>query len=149
MCGIYWTTFSHGDKGWSPVDTVFDFVILAVFTLLLAFWIIENFFYFLEFHSGQVDTSICVLILLIGSDPSEINLKNAEKINQIAGSLQSDNERRGSSAAESQGMAQKYICQGLALWGVRQYSGDHPPTKKPEDYGYQIVMYLAQHLLQM
>ncbi|XP_074632163.1 uncharacterized protein LOC141890549 [Acropora palmata] len=38
-----------------------------------------------------------------GSDPSEVNLKNAEKINQIAGSLQSDNERRGSSAAESQG----------------------------------------------
>ena len=82
---------------------------LAVFTLRLAFWIIENFFHFLEFRSGQVYTSIYVLILLIGSDPSEVNLKNAEKINQIADSLQSDNERRGSSAAESQGMTQKYI----------------------------------------
>lgn len=133
MCGIYWTTFSHGDEGWSRVDTAFDFVFLAVFTLLLAFWIIENFFHILEFRSVQVYTSICVLILLIGSDPSEVNVKNAEKINQIAGSLQSDNERRGSSAAESQGMAPKYIYQCLALWGVRQCSGDHPLTKKQED----------------
>ena len=88
---------------------------LAVFTLLLAFRVIEYFFHIVEFRSGQVDTSICVLILLIGSDPSEVNLKNAEKINEIAGSLQSDSERRGSSAAESQGMAQKYICHCLAL----------------------------------
>ena len=109
------------------------FQMLAVFTFLLAFWIIENFFHILEFRSGQVYTSICVLILLIGSDPSEVNLKNAEKINQIAGSLQSDNERRGSSAAESQGMAQKYICQCFEVWGVRQCSGDHPLTKMQED----------------
>ena len=53
---------------------------------------------------------ICVLILMIGSDPSEVNLKNAEKINEVATSLQPDNKRRGSSAAESQGIAQNCIC---------------------------------------
>lgn len=54
-------------------------------------------------------------MLLIGLDPSEVKFKNAEKINEIAGSLQSDSERRSSSAAESQGMAQKYICQCRVL----------------------------------
>ena len=88
-----------GDKGWS-----------TVFTLPKAFWIIKNIFHILHFYTGQVDTSFCVLMLLIGLDPSEVKFKNAEKINEIAGSLQSDSERRSSSAAESQGMAQKYIC---------------------------------------
>ena len=91
------------------------------------------------------------MILLIGSDPSEVNFKNAEKINEIAGSLQSESERRGLSAAESQGMAQKVHLSVpcIARVEVRQCSGDHPLTRKPEDYGYEIVMYLAQHFLQM
>ena len=54
-----------------------------------------------------------------------MNLKNAEKINEIGGSLQSDSERRGSSAAESQGMAQNYICQCLVLCG---WGSDNVPN---------------------
>ena len=44
---------------------------------------------------------------MIGSDSSKDNLKNAEKkINEIAAILQPDSKRMGSSAAESQGIAQ-------------------------------------------
>lgn len=47
---------------------------------------------------------MCVFYaLIIGSDPSDINVKNAEKINEVAANLQTDSEHRGLSAAESQG----------------------------------------------
>ncbi|XP_068713550.1 uncharacterized protein [Montipora foliosa] len=38
-----------------------------------------------------------------GSDPSDVNVKNAEKINDVVANLQTDSRHRGSSAAQSQG----------------------------------------------
>ncbi|XP_074625879.1 uncharacterized protein LOC141884088 isoform X2 [Acropora palmata] len=38
-----------------------------------------------------------------GSDPSEVNVKNAEKINDVVANLQTDSKHRGLSAAQSQG----------------------------------------------
>lgn len=41
---------------------------------------------------------------IIRSDPSEVNVKNAEKINDVVANLQTDSRHRGLSAAKSQGI---------------------------------------------
>lgn len=41
--------------------------------------------------------------ILIGSDLSNVNVQNAEKINDVVANLQTDSRHRGSSAAQSQG----------------------------------------------
>jgi len=46
---------------------------------------------------------------IIGSDPSDVNIKNAEKINDVA-NLQTDSRHRGSSAAESQSIDIRINC---------------------------------------
>lgn len=50
-------------------------------------------------------SAICVFgPFIIGSDPSDVNVKNAEKINNVVANLQTDSRHRGSSAAQSQGI---------------------------------------------
>ena len=51
-----------------------------------------------------------------GSDASEVNIKSAQKVNQIAASLQHDNTRRGSSAAESQGTLNYLLFEPGIFW---------------------------------
>lgn len=47
---------------------------------------------------------------IIGSDPSEVNVKNAEKINFFTANLQTDSKHRGLSAAQSQGIDIRINC---------------------------------------
>ena len=56
----------------------------------------------LKLQLNSTDVSFFFFVVP-GSDASEVNMKSAQKVNQIAASLQHDNTRRGSSAAESQG----------------------------------------------
>ena len=56
----------------------------------------------LKLQLNSTDVSF-FFVVVPGSDASEVNMKSAQKVNQIAASLQHDNTRRGSSAAESQG----------------------------------------------
>ena len=53
----------------------------------------------------------CVFgLFIIGSDPSEVNVKNAKKINDIVANLQTDSRHRGLSAAQSQGIDIRINC---------------------------------------
>lgn len=47
---------------------------------------------------------------IIGSDPSEVNVKNAEKMNDVVANLQTDSKHRGLSAAQSQGIDIRINC---------------------------------------
>ena len=50
-------------------------------------------------------STICVFCsFIIGSDLSDVNVQNAEKINDVVANLQTDSRHRGSSAAQSQGI---------------------------------------------
>lgn len=56
-------------------------------------------------------STICIFdSFIIGSDPSDMNVKNAEKINDLVANLQTDSRYRGSSAAESQGIDTRITC---------------------------------------
>lgn len=48
---------------------------------------------------------ICVFgPFIIGSDPTDVTITNAKKINHVVANLQTNSRHRGSSAAESQGI---------------------------------------------
>ena len=56
-------------------------------------------------------SAVCVFgPFIIGSDPSDVNVKNADKINDVVANLQTDSWHRGSSAAQSQGIGIRTNC---------------------------------------
>ena len=54
----------------------------------------------------------------MGSDPSDVNIKNTEKISDVVANMQTDSKHRGSSAAESQGIDNRIICIFLRVTGL-------------------------------
>ena len=56
-------------------------------------------------------STICVFgPFIMDSDPSDVNVKNAEKINDVVANLQTDSRQRGLSAAQSQGIDIRINC---------------------------------------